>query len=154
MTLLVGIAIGAYLAFRNSPATFRYDSEKIKFLAGSSQSSGTRVLRVYGTDPRGKSFQVPANEFRDILLMLAPVNDGSRQDVMRFPEYEFLFQTGMDPTVIYVREYTPVSLEFEIRGIIYTGGNGLEFKRRIDALINPSSVNSADPTPDSASESN
>src|SRR5258708_1179836 len=102
MPLLLGLGIGAFFELNRSAFWYRVDDEEIKLIAEGSQSSEDRFLTVYGAGRRGEGFQVPATDFRDILLTLAPVEKGSRRAVMRFPEYEFLYQVGMDPAIIYV----------------------------------------------------
>lgn len=147
--ICLGVCASPFLRGRE-----RLDTEKIKRLAEISQKSNYWHVTAYAPHPGQKQqLHVPAAEFRDLVATLAPIT-GARIGVMRFPEYEFSFQTRMDPTMIYVRFVAPTILEFEINGVLYVGGDGLEFKRRIDGISASSPVNPRDPTPNAASESN
>ena len=152
MALLLGIGIGTLLWLHNS-VDHPLDTEKIKLLAEISQSSNTYILNIPGAKRQNQSFSIAPAEFRDILLTLAPI-EGSRKGQMQYPKYELGFQTRMDPTMIYVRELSPTRLEFEIDGHVYIGGDGLEFKRRIEAITNPSGDNPSAPDPDAPLEQN
>ncbi len=121
------------------------NTENIKALAEISQK-GDPSLHVFGAG--GERTEIDAaspEDIRDLISMLAPV-EGARVGVLRFPEYEFLFQTGRDPVVIYVRTMTPIELEFDIQGILYTGGDPVKFTRRIESI--KSRIKDGDPSPD------